>query len=161
MSIPGDEEEDYTSDYCDITDSELPRSHLYFKYDAEMKLALSSLGLAVSQGERIQATREILDMLDTLYANIMDPDTVLPDKQRKSLNHADRVWLDLKEKLSQGSARTAHLFASHAHMEKALSYLVELKKDQGFSENVSDYLIKYLGKLSVFTYREAIGHVML
>ncbi len=161
MSLPEHEEEDFTMDYCEITDSDLPRSHTYFKYDAEMKLALSSLGLAVSQGERIQATREILDMLDTLYANLTDPDSVLPDKQRKSLNHADRVWLDLKEKLSQGSARTAHLFASHAHMELALSFLLDLKKDQEFSEHISDYLVKYLGKLSVFTYREAIGHVML
>ncbi len=161
MSMPENEQEDYTSDYCEITDSNLPRSHPFFRYDAEMKLALTSMGLAVSQGERIQATREILDMLDTLYTNMIDPDSVLPDKQRKSLNHADSVWLDLKEKLSQGSARTAHLFAAHAHMQLALSYLMELKSDPDFKEHVSDYLVKYLGKLSVFTYREAIGHVML
>lgn len=161
MSMPDREEEDYTSDYCEIIDSQIPRNHPYFRYDAEMKMALTSLGLAVSQGERVQATREILDMLDTLYSNILDPDSVLPDQQRKSLNHADSVWLDLKEKLSQGSARTAHLFAAHSHIQMALSFLVDLKNDAQFSEHVSDYLVKYLGKLSVFTYREAIGHVML
>lgn len=161
MSIPDREEEDYTIEFCDVTDSELPRSHVYFRYDAEMKMAIASLGLAVSQGERIQATREILDMFDTLYANLIDPDSVLPDKQRKSLNHADSVWLDLKEKLSQGNARAAHLLAAHSHMQMALSLLIELKNDSQFSDHVSDYLVKYLGKLSVFTYREAIGHVML
>ncbi|AKA48880.1 hypothetical protein IX51_06980 [uncultured archaeon] len=161
MSMPDREEEDYTSDYCEITDSTIPRSHIFFRYDAEMKLALASLGLAVSQGERIQATREILDMLDTLYNNMIDPDSALPDRQRKNLNHADSVWLDLKEKLSQGSSRTAHLFAAHSHMQLALSYLIGLKNEKEFSEHISDYLIKYLGKLSVFTYREAIGHVML
>lgn len=161
MSTPDREEEDYASDYCEITDSNLPRTHVYFRYDAEMKLAMTSMGLAVSQGERIQATREILDMLDTLYNNMIDPDSVLPDGQRKRLNHADSVWLDLKEKLSQGSVRTAHLFAAHAHMQLALSYLIELGRDELFSERVTQYLIKYLGKLSVHTYREAIGHIML
>lgn len=161
MAVPDGEDEDYSSAYCDVIDSQIPRSHIYFRYDAEMKLALASLGHAVSQGERMQATREILDMLDTLYGNLLDPDSVLPDKQRKSLNHADEVWLDLKEKLSSGNARTAHLFAAHAHIQLALSYLVELNKDPQFGERVSEYLIKYLGKLSVFTYREAIGHVML
>jgi Domain of unknown function (DUF1940). len=46
-------------------------------------------------------------------------------------------------------------------MELALSYLVKSREDEQFRELIPDYLIKYLGKLSTFTYREAIGHVML
>jgi hypothetical protein len=30
-----------------------------------------------------------------------------------------------------------------------------------FQGKVPDYLIKYLGKLSIMTYREAMGHVLL
>lgn len=155
------EEEDFTKAVCEYTGTELPRDHPIFSYQMEMKLAQAEMGLAVAEGVRLQATRELLDMLDTLYQLLSDPESKLPDPQRKMLNHADEVWLDLKEKMSQGDRRAAHLLSSHAHMAKALGYLLESRKSEEFSELIPDYLVKYLGKLSTFTYREAIGHVML
>lgn len=159
--MENNEEENPEMAYCEITDSEIPRNHPYFLYDAEMKLAEAEMGLAIGEGVRLQATRELLDMLDTLYNMIKEPDSRLPDAQRKALNHADDVWLDLKEKMSQGDKRAAHLLSSHAHVTLAINYLVTARKDEKFLEFISDYLIKYLGKLSTFVYREAIGHVML
>ena len=119
------------------------------------------MGLSIGEGVRLQATRELLDMLDTLYNMIKDPEAGLPDNQRKALNHADDVWLDLKEKMSQGDKRAAHLLSSHAHITLALGHLIAVRRDEKFRELIPDYLIKYLGKLSTFVYREAIGHVML
>ena len=155
------EEEDFTKAVCEYTGEELPRDHPIFSYQMEMKLAQAEMGLAISEGVRLQATRELLDMLDTLYQILLDPESKLPDQQRKALNHADEVWLDLKEKMSQGDKRAAYLLSSHAHMGKALGYLLQSRKDEQFSGLITEYLIKYLGKLSTFTYREAIGHVML
>ncbi len=159
--MPDIEEEDFTKAICEYIGEELPREHPIFAYQMEMKLAQAEMGLAIAEGVRLQATRELLDMLDTLYQILIDPESKLPDAQRKVLNHADEVWLDLKEKMSQGDKRAAHLLSSHAHMGLALSYLLDARKDGKFSEVITDYLVKYLGKLSVFTYREAIGHVML
>lgn len=159
--MPGIEEEDFTKTICEYNGEELPREHPIFSYQMEMKLAQAEMGLAIAEGVRLQATRELLDMLDTLYQILLDPDSKLPDAQRKTLNHADDVWLDLKEKMNQGDKRAAHLLSSHAHMAMALSYLLQSRKDEMFTEMIPDYLVKYLGKLSVFTYREAIGHVML
>jgi len=159
--MENDEEEKPELAYCEIIDEEIPRNHPYFLYDAEMKLAEAEMGLSIGEGVRLQATRELLDMLDTLYNMIKEPEARLPDNQRKSLNHADEVWLDLKEKMSQGDKRSAHLLSSHAHIELALGHLLDLRGDEKFKEVVPDYLIKYLGKLSTFVYREAIGHVML
>jgi uncharacterized protein YbcC (UPF0753/DUF2309 family) len=159
--VPDFKEEDYTKTICEFTGDELPREHPIFSYQAEMKLAQAEMGLAIAEGVRLQATRELLDMLDTLYQILIDSESKLPDAQRKMLNHADDVWLDLKEKMSQGDKRAAHLLSSHAHMDMALAHLLQAKKDEKFADIVTDYLVKYLGKLSVFTYREAIGHVML
>ncbi len=159
--MPDFKEEDYTKTICEFTGDELPREHPIFSYQAEMKLAQAEMGLAIAEGVRLQATRELLDMLDTLYQILVDPESKLPDVQRKMLNHADDVWLDLKDKMSQGDKRAAHLLSSNAHMDMALSHLLQARKEKKFAELVPDYLIKYLGKLSVFTYREAIGHVML
>ncbi len=160
MSVPN-EEEDFTKAICEYTGEELPRDHPVFFYQFEMRMAQAEMGLAIAEGVRLQATRELLDMLDTLYQVLLDPESKLPDQQRKMLNHADEVWLDLKEKMSAGDRRAAHLLSSHAHMSKALGYLIRAKSDEKFSELITDYLVKYLGKLSTFTYREAIGHVML
>jgi hypothetical protein len=67
----------------------------------------------------------------------------------------------MKAKMSAGDIRASHLLAAHAHLSDALSYLTVMKKDENLREFVSDYNMKYLSKLSVFVYREAIGHVML
>ena len=160
-TMADEEQENLLTAYCEVIDDDIPLNHAFFRYRSEMELAQAMLGLAVSEGGRLQETREILDMHDTLFENIIDPESKLPDKQRKKLNHADEVWLDLKEKLSEGNRRTAYLYAAHSHMKLALGYLVELKEDDRFVDTVSDYLLNYLNKLSVFTYREAIGHVML
>jgi|ACXJ01.1.fsa_nt_gi hypothetical protein len=157
----GDIEENYEMAICEYTGESLRRDHPIFSYQSEIKMAQASLGLAISEGVRLQASREILDMLDTLYQILADPESKLPDPQRKMLNHADDVWLDMKDKMSKGDRRAAFLLDSHAHMELALSYLVKSREDEQFRELIPDYLIKYLGKLSTFTYREAIGHVML
>ena len=81
----GDESEtqDLSRRYCQALDAEIDAAHDYFLYISEMKLAIASLGMAVASGIRLQATREILDMADTLYQNITDPDSTLPDNQRK------------------------------------------------------------------------------
>ncbi|EQD43751.1 protein containing DUF1940, partial [mine drainage metagenome] len=100
---------DFTKRYCDVVDREIDAAHEYFLYISEMKLSMASLGLAVSSGIRLQSTREILDMLDALLQNITDPDSVLPDNQRKQLNHADEVWLDMKDKMSKGDLRASYL----------------------------------------------------
>lgn len=161
MNGENQDSESFLTKYCEITDSELPKDHNIFKYLSEMKMSEASLGLAISEGVRLQATREILDMFDTLYQILYDPDSKLPDPQRKRLNHADDVWLDMKEKMNAGDKRAAHLLNAHAHMDLALAYLVNCRNDPVFAEIIPEYLLKYLEKLSVFTYREAIGHVML
>lgn len=147
--------------YCDAIDGELRKDHAYFRYSAEIRLAEADLGLAVARGLRLNETRSLLEMLDTLMENLTDKESVLSDPDRKMLNHADDVWLDLKDKLMQGDQRTAHLLSASAHVQNAVSFLMELKKDEIFGEMVSDYQLKYLTKLSVHIYREAIGHVLL
>ncbi len=155
------EPEDPELQYCDIIDSKIRKDHPYFMYISEMRLAESSLGLAISQGSRLNETRLLLDMLDTLIENLSDPESVLSDPDRKMLNHADDVWLDLKDKMSQGDIRAAHLLAASSHVQIAVNYLMAAKSDEKFTEMVTDYQLKYLSKLSVHIYREAIGHVML
>ena len=154
-------EENPETAVCEYTGEYLRRDHPVFAYQSEMKMAQASIGLAIAEGVRLQASRELLDMLDTLYQIISDQDSRLPDQQRKMLNHADDVWLDMKDKMSKGDKRAAFLLEAHSHMDMALSHLVRCREDQAFKEMIPDYLLKYLGKLSTFTYREAIGHVML
>ena len=100
-------------------------------------------------------------MLDTIVSGIEDPNVRLSDQNRKMLNHADEVWLDLKEKLSSGDQRAANLLAASAHMRNASSMLLKCSNMEKFENKIDPYTIKYLKKLSVHTYREAIGHVML
>ncbi len=153
--------EEPETQYCDIIDERIRKDHPYFRYLSELRLAEASLGLAISQGSRLSETRSLLDMLDTMMENFADPETVLSDPDRKMLNHADDVWLDLKDKLSQGDNRTAHLLSASSHIQLAVSFLLELKNVEKFSEMVTDYQLKYLSKLGVHIYREAIGHVLL
>ena len=155
------EEENPRLKLCEYNDKLLPVDHPIFLYQMEIRMAQAELGLAIAEGIRLQETREILDMLDTLSQMMLDPETKLPDQQRKKLNHADDVWLDLKEKMSQGDRRAAHLLNGSAHIEMATAYLAKSDLDKEFSGSIPEYLLKYLGKLSVFVYREAIGHVML
>ncbi|HLH86111.1 MAG TPA: DUF1940 domain-containing protein [Thermoplasmataceae archaeon] len=155
------ENEDFSTAFCTYTESALPRGHPIFKFDNEIKLAEAFLGLAVSEGVRLNETRELLDMLDTLYQNLTDPNSKLPDQQRKGLNHEEEVWLDMKDKMNRGDRRSAFLLASHAHLSNAISFLLECKSMAEFKDIINDYQVKYLSKLSIRIYREAIGHVML
>lgn len=148
-------------EYCELLDRDLGNESDYFKFQNHVRLAFASLGLAVSTGVRLNATRELLDMVDQLYQNISDPDIALTDESRKKLNHADAVWLDLKQKMAAGDIRAAHLLDASSNLSLAHSYLCSLKKNEEFSGHISDYSLKYFKKLSVFIYREAIGHVML
>ncbi len=157
----GKSEENPTMRYCELIDSEIKADSFYFRYESHVRLAIASIGLAASTGVRVPAVREILDMTDKLYNNVLDEDTVLSDEHRKKLNHADEVWLDLKEKMSAGDIRASHLLAASSNLMLAHSMLVSLKGEEGFSELISDYSLKYFQKLAVFIYREAIGHVML
>ena len=154
------EEVNVSQQYCELVDSSLPLDHPYFSFLSEIRQAESFLGLAVSVGKRLNETRLILDLLDTIVSGIEDPNVRLSDENRKMLNHADEVWLDLKEKLSSGDVRAAYLLASSAHMSKAAGFLVACRKSSEFSM-ITDYTLQYLKKLGVHTYREAIGHVML
>jgi hypothetical protein len=154
------EERNVSEQYCELVDSRLPLDHPYFSFMSEIRQAESFLGLAISVGKRLNETRLILDLLDTIVSGIEDPNVRLSDENRKMLNHADEVWLDLKEKLSSGDVRTAYLLASSANMSKAVGSLVACRKFSDFSM-ITDYTVQYLKKLSVHTYREAIGHVML
>ena len=155
------DEEKPDEQYCDLTDGMLPVEHPYFRFLSEIRLAQASLGLAISVGKNSEELRRILDMLDALAIGVLDPDSKLSDPDRKMLNHADEVWLDLKEKMSSGDNKAAHLLAASAHMRSAVALLAECRKSGGLAENITDYTLKYLNKLSVHTYREAIGHVML
>ncbi|MGP6239389.1 DUF1940 domain-containing protein [Cuniculiplasma sp. SKW4] len=157
----GEDNKTDTMEYCELLDKEIGNDSDFFKFQNHVKMAFASLGLAVSTGIRLNATREILDMLDQLYQNISDTDVALTDESRKKLNHADEVWLDMKLKMAAGDIRAAHLLNASSHLSMAHAYLCALKKDEEFSELISDYSLKYFKKLSVFIYREAIGHVML
>ena len=147
--------------FCDLLGEEIRADSAYFKYEASVNLALSSLGLAISTGSRVNFTRELLEMADKLHENLIDADVVLSDDHRKKLNHADDVWLDLKSKMNAGDVRTAYLLAASSHVSNAYGYLSALSDDERFKDLISEYNLKYLSKLSVFIYREAIGHVML
>lgn len=153
--------ENFLQEYCELIDAEIDSTSDYFKFQNSVKMAFASLGLAVSTGIRINATRELIDMLDQLYQNVTDPDIALTDESRKKLNHADDVWLDMKQKMAAGDIRSSHLLNASSHVSLAHSYLCALKKEEEFSDAITDYSLKYFKKLSVFIYREAIGHVML
>jgi hypothetical protein len=154
-------DEDVTKAYCELLDQFIPVDSPYFAYISEMRVAQSALGLAASDSKRVMVTRSLIDILDMLYEHLFDGDSLIPDNLRKPLNHEEEVWLDLKEKMSQGDSRAANLLSAHAHMKLALRYLMMMRNDPLFQGKVSDYLIKYLGKLSIMTYREAMGHVLL
>ncbi len=147
--------------FCDLTGEDISSDSPYFKYNASMRQAFASLGLAISTGTRLAPTRELLEMSDKLYENLTDSDAVLSDEHRKKLNHADDVWFDLKAKMNAGDIRAAHLLSASCHLSDAHGYLTELSNDVSFKDLITDYNLKYLAKLSVFVYREAIGHVML
>ncbi len=155
------EEEDPAYQYCEIVDSALALDHHYFSFLSSVRKAEADLGLAIGTGKSLNDTRHILDMLDTLVSGIEDPNVRLSDPDRKMLNHADEVWLDLKEKLSTGDQRTAYILSASANIRDAVGFLVACRKDIKFAEKIDNYTVKYLGKLSVHASREAIGHVML
>ena len=153
--------ENFTMRYCELIDEEISADSEYFKFESHVRMAFASIGLAASTGVRITPIREILDMVDKLYTNVNDSDIVLSDEHRKKLNHADDVWLDLKEKMSAGDIRSSHLLAASTQLFLAHSSLVAMSKDEVFGMHITAYSLKYFQKLAVFIYREAIGHLML
>lgn len=161
MSEAEDNMENPRFRFCDLTGEDIPSESPYFKYNSSMKQAFASLGLAISTGTRLAPTRELLEMADKLYENLTDSDVVLSDEHRKKLNHADDVWLDMKAKMNAGDIRAAHLLSASCHLSDAHSYLSQMSNDLSFKDLITDYNLKYLSKLSVYVYREAIGHVML
>ncbi len=146
---------------CDLIGTEIPADHPFFRFQSRIRLSMSNLALAISCGVRLEETRELLDALDTLYSNLYDQEEKLSDQFRKRLNHEEEVWIDLKQKFFQGDQRSAYLLSAHSFLKMALSDLYVLKKDDVFADRISDYVLKYMYKLSVSIYREAMGHVML
>ncbi|MCL4315231.1 MAG: DUF1940 domain-containing protein [Candidatus Thermoplasmatota archaeon] len=146
---------------CDLIGTEIPADHPFFRFQSRIRLSMSNLALAISCGVRLEETRELLDALDTLYNNLYDQEEKLSDQFRKRLNHEEEVWIDLKQKFFQGDQRSAYLLSAHSFLKMALSDLYVLKKDDVFADRISDYVLKYMYKLSVSIYREAMGHVML
>jgi hypothetical protein len=155
------DEERFDLAYCELTDSLIKSDHPFFFYMSEIRMAQAELGNAISSAVRLQETRSVLDMLDSIHDHLFEEDVELPDRDRKMLNHADEVWLDVKQKLGTGDRRIASLMSASAHMRNAVSYLIQARSDPDFKDRISDYVVKYLTKLSVYTYREAIGHVLL
>ncbi|GGM77722.1 hypothetical protein GCM10007108_14810 [Thermogymnomonas acidicola] len=147
--------------YCELIDKSLPFDHPFFLFTFEMRQAMADLAQAVSTGISSQQVREIVEMLDTLWEGLKDPDVRLPDAQRKSLNHEKEVWLDVKEKVMEGNTRASSLLSASTHMMRAVMYLKRLREDEEFRDVVSDYTVRYLHQLSLRTYREAMGHVLL
>lgn len=146
---------------CDLLETDIPADHPFFKFQSRIRLSMSNLALAISCGVRLEETRELLDGLDTLYNNLYDPEEKLPDQFRKRLNREEEVWLDLKQKFFQGDQRSAYLLSAHSFLKMALSDLYILKADPMFADKISDYVLKYVYKLSVAIYREAMGHVLM
>ncbi len=155
------DEENFATAYCELTESRVRADHPFFFYLSEIRLAQAELGRAISSPTRLQETRAILDMLDAINGNLFDPDEALADRDRKMLNHEEDVWLDVKQKLTDGNIRVASLLAASSHMRNSVSYLIRARDDAEFVDKVKDYVVKYLTKLSIYTYREAIGHVLL
>ena len=156
-----DTEKDHGNIYCELIDQDIQGDHPFFRFESHCRMAIAYIGLAISCGTRLAETRELLEIIDTLYNNLSNPEEKLQDQVRKKLNHEDDVWLDMKQKFSSGDARSSYLILAHAGVKLALSDLVDMRKDSRFTEFVSDYLLNYMYKLSVALYREAIGHVLL
>jgi hypothetical protein len=156
-----DEGENVNVAFCDLIEKEIPLNHDFFLYEASIRLAQANIGLAISAGSKLQETREILDMLDTISSGIYDSDIKLMDDQRKKIRRTEETWIDMKEKMSKADLRSAYLLSASAHMQEALGHLISAKADSDFSAFISDYAVKYLHKLSLYTYREAMGHVLM
>ena len=41
--------EDINNQYCDLIDKDLPLNHKFFRYDSEIKITESFIGLAISE----------------------------------------------------------------------------------------------------------------
>ncbi|MEM0155111.1 MAG: DUF1940 domain-containing protein [Thermoplasmataceae archaeon] len=156
-----DEGEDVTLAFCDLIEKEIPIDHDFFRYLSSIRNAQAHIGLAISTTDKIQETRDILDMLDTLSSGLYDPDVKLPDLQRKMIKRSEETPVDLVEKMSRGDLRAAHLLSASSMIQLAAGYLTSARKDPDFAGVIPDYTIKYMYKLSIFVYREAMGHVLM
>ncbi len=153
--------EDINNQYCDLIDKDLPLNHKFFRYDSEIKITESFIGLAISEGKNVEKLRDVIDILDTLNQNLYDSDVKLPDMARKELRREDSTWVDIDQKMNDGNKYTAYLIIASSHLRNAISYLYELKSDGDFSSHITDYQIEYMLKLVNRINNEAIGDVLL
>ena len=153
--------EDINNQYCDLIDKDLPLNHKFFRYDSEIKITESFIGLAISEGKNVEKLRDIIDILDTLNQNLYDNDVKLPDMVRKELRREDSTWVDIDQKMNDGNKYTAYLIIASSHLRNAITYLYELKSDSDFSSHITDYQIEYMLKLVNRINDEAIGDVLL
>ena len=134
-------------EYCDIIDDYIDAKSPYFLYRENINLAMSFLGLAISEGSKVNEIRECIDILDTLTQHLYDKSIVLKDSIRKSLNHEDESWLDITEKMANGNKTTAFMFAAAAHLRLAVNYLLLMEDDGKFKDFIDDYIKNYMLKL--------------
>ncbi|MGP6220980.1 DUF1940 domain-containing protein [Caldiplasma sukawensis] len=156
-----DEVVDPSLRYCELMDDMIEGDNEFFKMENHYLSAISFLGLAASTGVRVNEIRELIDMVDTLSQCIKDPDVKLSDDIRKKINHAEEAWLDIKEKMSNGDARTAYLLLAYKELSDAHASLCKMKKDPKFSEYISDYILNYTLKGAFYIQSKAIGDVRL
>ncbi len=147
--------------YCPVTDSELPVDHVYFKFRSEIEAAEAFLGLAISEGIKVTETREILDMVDTIYNSLADPESRLNDFQEKRLNFTDEDWYDLKEKANNGNKWSMYMFLARRSIDSAVYWLCKLKESNEFRDIVKDDVISKLMKAGFVILRESLGDVRL
>jgi len=154
-------DEDVNKQYCDLIDKDIPLNHKFFRYDSEIKITESFIGLAISEAKNVEKLRDMIDILDTLNQNIYDNDVKLDDMVRKELRREDPTWVDISQKMNDGNKYTAYLIIAASHLRNAISYLYELKNDDDFSPHINDYQIEYMLKLVNRLNNEAMGDVLL
>ncbi|CAC12362.1 hypothetical protein [Thermoplasma acidophilum] len=147
--------------YCPVTDSELPADHVYFKFRSEIEAAEAYLGLAISEGIKVRETREILDIIDTVYNSLSDPESKLNDFQEKRLNFTEEDWYDIKEKANNGNRWSLYMFLARSAVDSAVYWSYRMKETEEFKEIVKEEMISKLLKAGYVILRESLGEVRL
>ncbi|KAA8922882.1 DUF1940 domain-containing protein [Thermoplasma sp.] len=147
--------------YCPVIDSDLPADHVYFKFRSDIEAAEAYLGLAIAEGIKVNETREILDMIDTIYNSLSDPESRLNDFQEKRLNFTEEDWYDMKEKANNGNRWSMYMFLARSSIDSAVYWLYSLKETEEFREIVNDETILKLMKTGFVILRESLGDIRL
>ncbi|WP_048053924.1 DUF1940 domain-containing protein [Thermoplasma volcanium] len=147
--------------YCPVIDDNLPLDHVFFKFRSEIESAEAFIGLAVSEGVKVNETRELLDMLDTVYNSLYDEESKLNEFQEKRLKFTEEEWYDIKEKCNSGSKWSLYLMLARSHIDNAVYWLSKLREDERFVNKVSDENIMALYKIGAVILREGLGDVRL